>query len=170
MTCKTRQMTNLIYWEKGGVLHCITAILKYLAPPPSPFVTAFCGFLTKLICHVISVMWVASKLYYREFLAWKSFAILTEGSPDIKPLLGITQLAAWVCCCLLHSPINPGEDFNHRFLTLFSITWQRRSGGRPWREPPLPRAWRISYRCRLGDLDQSPKRCTLLHVSWLPRR
>ena len=36
MTCKTRQITNLIYWEKGGVLHCITAILKYLAPPPPP--------------------------------------------------------------------------------------------------------------------------------------
>merc|ERR1719295_1230591 len=29
--------------------------------------------------------------------------------PDIKPLLGISQLAVRVCCCLFHSPSNPGK-------------------------------------------------------------
>ena len=55
----------------------------------------------------------------RQKPTWKGSiyaTILTERPPDIKSLLGIAQLAARVCCCLLHRPINSGEEFNHRFL------------------------------------------------------
>ena len=55
------------------------------------------------------------------------------------------------------------------FLLVFLVTWQRRNGGRPWREPPLSRALQISSQCKLEDLDQSPKRCTYINVvhSWI---
>ena len=81
-------------------------------------------------------------------------------SPHIKSLLGVPELAGRVWRCLLHSTINPEILLHPPIPSL--VTWQRRSCGRSWQEPPWLQAWQISSQCKHGDLDQNPRRCTCL--------